>query len=98
LPGRFLRDRVGRTREALSLEHRLDHLALLAPQGALAGQQAVSKRPAGVDQPDSLHVVGMVVGEHPLGGVRMVEEVQGLGAHRQPDGIAVLGRQRGHQA
>ena len=64
----------------LGLEHRLDHLALLAPQLALAGQQAVAERPPGVHQADALVVVGRVVGEHVLGVVGVVEEVQRLRA------------------
>jgi hypothetical protein len=69
--------------DAAVREGRLHDAALLAPKGALAGQEAVAERPPGVHEPDALVVVGGVVGEDVLGVLRVIEEVQGLGPDRQ---------------
>ena len=60
------------------------------PQRALAGQQPVAERPLGLGVADALVVVGGVVGEHVLGVVGVVEDVERLRADRHPDRVAVL--------
>ncbi len=95
--GRLLRDDARLLGDPLVLEDRLDLPALLAPELALAGQQAVAERPSGLGQADALVVVGGVVRQHVLGVVGVVEEVERLGAHGDPDRVPVLRRGGAHQ-
>ena len=96
--GARVRDHAGEAGHALAAERRGDHLALPPPGLPLAGQQPVAQCPAGLGKPHSLAVVRGVVGQHVLGVIGMVEEVDGLGSHVEPDHVPVLAGRVGQQA
>ena len=81
---------VGVRGDPVAVEGRLRQLPLSAPEVPLAGQQAVSQRPLGIPKAVVLDELPVLIDEHLLDQVGMVDEPDRARAEPHRDDVAVL--------